>query len=162
MTNNRRIDAVDYDRGLLAMVGLERSRLPDLVPPGTVIGSRDPAAADELGIPAGLPVATGSGDVHSAVIGSGAVADLEAHLYIGTSSWISGHVPFKKTDALAQRRVHSRRLAGKYVVVDEHETAGACLTFVRDNLGWFDDFDSSNAMAAGVAPGSGRCSSRPG
>ena len=40
---------------------------------------------------------TGSGDVHSAVFGSGAVADFAAHLYIGTSSWISGHVPFKKT-----------------------------------------------------------------
>ena len=25
-------------------------------------------------------------------------------------------------------------LAGKYVIVDEHETAGACLTFLRDNL----------------------------
>ena len=54
-------------------------------------------AAAELGIPAGLPVVTGSGDVHSAVFGSGAVADFETHLYIGTSSWISGHVPFKKT-----------------------------------------------------------------
>ncbi len=156
VTDNRRIDAVDYDAGLLAMVGLDRSRLPDLVPPGTVIGTVVPSVADELGIPAGLPVATGSGDVHSAVIGSGAVADLEAHLYIGTSSWISGHVPFKKTDALRNVASIPAALAGKYVIVDEHETAGACLGFVRDNLGWADDFETCDAMAAGVAPGGGR------
>ena len=64
------------------------------------MGQLRPEAADELGLPPGLPVATGTGDVHSAAIGSGAVADFAPHLYIGTSSWISCHVPFKKTDAL--------------------------------------------------------------
>jgi xylulokinase len=156
VTNNRRIDAVDYDPGLLTMVGLDRSQLPDLVQPGTIIGTLAPGVAEELGIPSGLPVATGTGDVHSAVIGSGAVADLDAHLYIGTSSWISGHVPFKKTDALHNVASIPAAVAGKYVIVDEHETAGACLTFVRDNLGFADDYESCNAMAASVAPGSGR------
>jgi xylulokinase len=101
-------------------------------------------------------VVTGSGDVHSAVIGSGAVADLDAHLYIGTSSWISAHVPFKKTDALRNVASIPAAVAGKYVIVDEHETAGACLNFVRDNLGFAEDFEGANAMAASVAPGSGR------
>jgi xylulokinase len=156
VTNNRNIDAVDYDAGLLAMVGLERSRLPDLVAPGTIIGTVTPSVADELGMPAGVPVATGTGDVHSAVIGSGAVADLDAHLYIGTSSWISGHVPFKKTDALHNVASIPAALAGKYVIVDEHETAGACLTFVRDTLRFAPDFASCNVMAASVDPGAGR------
>jgi xylulokinase len=156
VTNNRSIDAVDYDDGLLAMVGLDRSRLPDLAPPGTIMGTLTPAIAEELGLRPGLPVATGSGDVHSAVIGSGAVADLDAHLYIGTSSWISAHVPFKKTDALRNVASIPAALAGKYMIVDEHETAGACLNFVRDNLGFADDFEACNAMAARVAPGSGR------
>ena len=156
VTNNRRIDAVDYDPGLLAMVGLDRSRLPDLVAPGTIIGTVATAVAEELGVPAGLPVATGTGDVHSAVIGSGAVADLDAHLYIGTSSWISAHVPFKKTDALHNVASIPAALPGKYLIADEHETAGACLNFVRDNLGFAPDFESCNAMAASVPPGAGR------
>ena len=156
LTNNRRIDAVDYDSGLLSMVGLDRSQLPDLVPPSTIIGTLTPMVAEELGIPAGLPVATGTSDVHSAVIGSGAVADLDAHLYIGTSSWISGHVPFKKTDALRNVASIPAAVTGKYMIVNEHETAGACLNFVRDNLGFADDFESCNAMAASVGPGAGR------
>ncbi len=156
VTDNRTIDRVDYDQRLLEVTGLDRSKLPDLVAPGTVIGELTTRAAADLGMPAGLPVASGSGDVHSAVFGSGAVADFAAHLYIGTSSWISAHVPFKKTAPTSNVASIPAALRGKYVIVDEHETAGACLTFLRDNLGFGQDFDALNAMVDTVAPGSGR------
>ena len=119
-------------------------------------------AAAELGMPPGLPVSVGSGDVHSAVFGSGAVADFEAHLYIGTSSWISGHVPFKKTAPTSNVASIPAALAGRYVIVDEHETAGACLTFVRDNLGLAADFEAMEAMVAAVPRAAGGCCSPPG
>jgi xylulokinase len=148
VTDNRRIGAIDYDQKLLRMAGLERSKLPDLVPSATIMGHLRPEAADELGLPAGLPVATGTGDVHSAAIGSGAVTDFAAHLYIGTSSWISCHVPFKKTDPLRNVASIPAALPGKYLVADEHETAGACLTFLVRNVLWGDD-------ALGSAPPEG-------
>jgi len=156
VTDNRDINRVDYDDRLLEVTGLERSKLPDLVPPGTIVGALTAGAASHLGVPADLPVSAGSGDVHSAVFGSGAVDDYAAHLYIGTSSWISGHVPFKKTAPTSNVASIPAALAGKYVIVDEHETAGACLTFLRDNLGFADDFDAMNAMVDAVPPGSGR------
>jgi xylulokinase len=155
VTDNRSIGRVDYDPRLLEVTGLDRSRLPDLVGPGTIIGEVTPGAAADLGVPAGLPVSVASGDVHSAVFGSGAVADFAAHLYIGTSSWISAHVPFKKTAPGSNVASIPAALAGRYVIVDEHETAGACLTFLRDNLG-FGDFETLNAMVDTVVPGSGR------
>jgi xylulokinase len=120
------------------------------------MGTVTATTAAELGIPAGLPVAVGSGDVHSAVFGSGAVADFAAHLYIGTSSWISGHVPFKKTAPTSNVASIPSALPGRYLIADEHETAGACLTFLRDNLGLADDFEEMGAMVDSVAPGSGR------
>jgi xylulokinase len=164
VTDNRRIGAIDYDSTLLRMAGLERSKLPDLVPSATIMGQLRPEAADELGLPAGLPVATGTGDVHSAAIGSGAVADFAPHLYIGTSSWISCHVPFKKTDALHNVASIPAALPGKYLVADEHETAGACLTFLADNVLFGDDalgrstptgnvYQLLDQVAATVAPG---------
>ncbi|MGH9206103.1 MAG: xylulokinase, partial [Acidimicrobiales bacterium] len=156
VTDNRDIDRVVYDDRLLELTGLDRSKLPDLVPPGTIVGELTAGAASDLGVPAGLPVSAGSGDVHSAVFGSGAVADYAAHLYIGTSSWISGHVPFKKTAPTSNVASIPAALPGKYVIVDEHETAGACLTFLRDNLGFADDFGAMNAMVDNVPPGSGR------
>lgn len=156
VTDNRAIDRVAYDKRLLEVTGLDRAKLPDLVAPGSIVGSLTAEAASDLGVPAGLPVAAGSGDVHSAVFGSGAVADYDAHLYIGTSSWISAHVPFKKTAPTSNVASIPAALAGRYIIADEHETAGACLTFLRDNLGFAPDFDAMNAMVDEVEPGSGR------
>ena len=104
------------------------------MPTGSVLGGVTPAAAAELGLLAGTPVVAGTGDLHSAAVGSGAVEDFDGHLYIGTSSWISCHVPFKKTDALTNIASIPSGLPGRYLVADEHETGGACLTWLRDNL----------------------------
>jgi xylulokinase len=166
VTDNRRIDAVRYDDTLLAMAGLERSKLPDLVPSASVVGTLTEEAAKELGLPSGLPVATGTGDIHSAAVGSGAATDFDAHLYIGTSSWISCHVPFKKTDALRNVASIPAAVPGRYLVADEHETAGACLTFVAgtvlsgdDGLGLevppADVYRRLDEVAESVGPGAG-------
>ncbi len=77
-------------------------------------------------------MSTGTGDLHSAAVGSGAVADFDPHLYIGTSSWISCHVPYKKTAATTNVASIPSAIPGRYVIADEHETAGACLTFLKD------------------------------
>lgn len=165
VTDNRNINAIRYDRDLIKMADLDAAKLPELVPTGTVIGGLTAQAARELGLVEGTPVVTGTGDLHSAAVGSGAVGDLEAHLYIGTSSWISCHVPWKKTDALHNVASIPSAISGRYVVADEHETAGACLNFLRDNLLFPSDglgtpapadfFDRCNEIAATVAPGAG-------
>jgi len=156
VTDNRRIGEVAYDDTLLKMAGLERGKLPDLLPTGSIMGHLSAAAADELGLQAGTPVSTGTGDLHSAAVGSGAVADFDAHLYIGTSSWISCHVPFKKTDALRNVASIPAGLPGRYLVADEHETAGACLTFLLSMLGEepaAEAYRRLDEVAARVAPG---------
>jgi xylulokinase len=43
-------------------------------------------------------------------------------------------VPFKKTDALTNVASIPSGIPGRYVVADEHETGGACLTWFRDTL----------------------------
>ncbi len=134
VTDNRDINAVAYDDSLMELAGLDRATLPDLVPTGAVLGGLAAAAAQELGLLAGTPVVAGTGDLHSAAVGSGAVADFDAHLYIGTSSWVSCHVPFKKTDPLTNIASIPSGIPGRYLIADEHETGGACLTWFRDNV----------------------------
>jgi xylulokinase len=165
VTDNRRIDAVAYDADLLALAGLDPDKLPELVPTATVIGGLSEEAAGTLGLRPGTAVTTGTGDLHSAAVGSGAVADFAGHLYIGTSSWISCHVPFKRTDMLTNIASIPAGVPGKYLVADEHETGGACLTWLRDNVVFADDplgpaapadaFDKLNEVAAAVPPGAG-------
>jgi xylulokinase len=102
-----------------------------------VLGTVTPEVADEIGINR-VKVIVGSPDIQSAVIGSGAIEDYQGHIYLGTSSWVLCHVPFKKTDLFHNIASLPSAIPGKYIVANEQESAGGCLTFLRDNI-FFDD-----------------------
>lgn len=167
VTDNRDIDNIRYDDRLLRYATLDRDKLPDLRRAVDVLGPLTGKAAAELGLPAGVPVIMGTPDMHSAAIGSGAVGDFEPHLYIGTSSWLTCHVPHKKTDLFHNMASLPSAVPGKYFLVDEQETAGACLAFLRDNVLYADDalaresripdvYPIFDEMAAAAPPGSER------
>ncbi|MBC8073820.1 MAG: FGGY-family carbohydrate kinase [Deltaproteobacteria bacterium] len=166
VTDNRDIDHIGYDAKLLELAGLERARLPELVRATDAIGMLCARAADELGLDREVRVFGGTPDVHSAAIGSGAVRDFEPHLYIGTSSWLSCHLPFKKTDILRNMASLPSALPGRYLLGNSQESAGACVTWLRDQLLWprdaaddrgppADAFARIDALADSTAPGSG-------
>lgn len=160
VTDNRRPDRIGYDPGLLRRAGVAREKLPDLVAATDILGPLLAGPAAALGVPAGLPVVAGTPDLQSAAIGSGATRDFQAHLYVGTSSWLTCHVPFKRTDLLRNIASLPSAIPGRYFVADEQETAGAALTFLRDRVlfdgdpppGAYREFDR---MAASAPPGSG-------
>jgi xylulokinase len=79
-------------------------------------------------------VLIGYPDIHSSAVGAGAVGDYEPHLYIGTSSWLTCHVPFKKTDLLHNLAALPSSIPGRYLLTDEQECAGVCLQYLRDNI----------------------------
>src|SRR5205814_2394631 len=108
--------------------------LPDLRRAVDVLGPLLPGAARELGAPEGASVVLGTPDVQSAAVGSGAVRDYEPHLYLGTSSWLTCHVPFQKTDAVHNMASLPSPIPGRYFIGNEQESAGACLTFLRDQV----------------------------
>lgn len=134
VTNNRNPYQVTYDEKLLKWTGVDGNKLPDLHRAVEVVGGLRGEAAEDLGLRAGIPVVGGTPDMHSAAIGSGAVRHFQAHLYLGTSSWITCHIPFKKTDLLHNMASLPAALPGRYLVVCEQETAGASLEFVRDRV----------------------------
>ncbi len=68
-----------------------------------------------------------------------AVGDGALHLYAGTSSWLGCHVPFKKTDLLHNMASLPSAIPGRYLLINEQETAGACLTILRDQILFPDD-----------------------
>ena len=157
LTDNRSLDRLTYDQDLIDMAGVDPEKLPPLVGTGSVIGTVQPSVAADLGLPAGVQVVTGTPDLHSAACGAGAVLDFQAHLAISTTSWISCPVPFKKTDVFRQiATVPGLGVAGgKYVIVDNHDTSGLCLQWLRDNVLAGSDYDQLNKEAAGAEPGSG-------
>jgi xylulokinase len=159
VTDNRDPARIRYDGALLRQAGVPRDKLPDLLAATDILGPLLPGPAAALGVPAGLPVVTGTPDLQSAAIGSGATRDFQAHLYVGTSSWLTCHVPFKRTDLRRNIASLPSAIPGRYFVADEQETAGAALTFLRDRVlfdgspppGAYREFDR---MAAAAPPGS--------
>ncbi len=159
LTDNRDPDAVQYDDTLLADAGLRRSQLPTLCRATDVIGGITTSAADQLGIPQGTPVIGGTPDVHSAAIGAGTVRDHAAHLYIGTSSWLSCHVPYKKTDLIHSVASLPAPIPGRWIVANEQETAGKAVSWFAGVLHpqrTLDDglYAELTEVAASVPPGS--------
>jgi xylulokinase len=151
-TDNRDPSAVHYDDELLELTGLDRATLPDLRPPGTVLGPVLDAAAHELGIGRSAQVVIGTGDTISAGIGAGAVRDFDAHLYIGTSAWVSCNVPFKRTSVGSTVASLPTVVPGRYWVATEQDVAGKAIEWLAENLG--EDVDALNDLAASAPAGS--------
>lgn len=156
LTDNRDLSAIRYDPQLLAWCGLTEAQLPELVPSASVVGTVLPPVAEEWGLSPGTKVVTATGDVHSAVVGSGALGDLEGHLYMGTSSWLSCHVPTKRTDLLHNQAALPSAVPGRYFLANEHEVGGGALLWLRDQAGMVRDLDEANELAAAAPPGSNR------
>ena len=147
-----------YDSTLVRLAGGGADKLPPLQPFGSVMGTVQPSIAAELGIGDSVAVVTGSPDLHSAAIGSGAVRVGEAHMALSTTGWISAPIERKKTDLIRQVATVPGIDERSYLVANNHETAGMCLQWFRGILGGPDsevDYDTLASLAASSAPGAG-------
>jgi len=139
VTDNRDINNIRYSEKLLALSGIEREKLPDMVYANDVIGTLRKEIAEELGLNKTVKIIAGTPDINSAAIGSGAIERKHAHIYIGTSSWLASYVPYKKTDIFHNIASLPSALKGKYLITSEQETAGECINYLRDNVFFHDD-----------------------
>jgi len=147
LTDNRDIHNVKYDPSLIKLSTIHPASLPDLKPANSILGILRPEVAREWGLRDDIKVVMGSPDVHTAAVGSGAVRDFETHLYIGTSSWLTCHVPFKKTDLFHNMAALPSAIPGRYLLTNEQECAGVCLQHLRDNIIFHQD-----ELSAGEKP----------
>jgi xylulokinase len=143
-----------YDPQLLDLAGITGEKLPPLHPFGTVVDEVAPAVAAELGLGAGIAVITGSPDLHSAAMGSGAIGDYEAHMTLSTTSWVSCPTPKKKTDVFHSIASVPGLTFDRYLMANSQETAGRAFEWLRDVLG-ASSYEELTALAATSEPGAG-------
>jgi xylulokinase len=165
VTDNRDSNNITYDDGLLNACGIAPDKFPELVQCTTVIGDLKQDVTRALGLKDGVKVVAGAIDVSAAAIGSGAVNDFDAHVYIGTSNWIATHVPYKKTDLSSFMASVPCAIPGKYLLIALQTTAGGNLNYLRDKILFHKDellnenhtpdvFQIFDRIAAKVPPGS--------
>jgi len=161
-TDNRDPDSLTWDARLARMAGLDLAKLPEQVRPATLVGPLTPQAAGDLGLPPGVQVVAGTGDTTAAALGAGAVRDHDAHLYVGTSAWLSCHVPGKKTSITDNIASLPAAVPGRYWVATVQDVAGRAVDWLIENVLADPDhprspqaLDRLAELAAGAPPGAG-------
>lgn len=160
VTDNRDASNVRYDTTLLKLATLDPKKLPSLNVSTTVVGKVTEKTAQELGIPTGVKVVAGAGDMQTSLIGSGCTRPNQFHLYVGTSSWLTAHVPYKKTDIFHNMATLPSAIPGMYAIIATQESAGSSLSYVRDLLfggtAAAPGFDEIDRLASKASPAEGR------
>ncbi len=134
VTDNRDPDNIHYDSDLVHDSGIAVEKFPEIVPCTAVLGNLLPEVASALGLPKETKVVAGAIDNTAAAIGAGTISDYAVHMYIGTSSWMAAHVPYKKTDIATSMASVPCALPGRFLLTALQATAGGNLTFLRDNI----------------------------
>jgi len=139
--------------GLIEALRLPRDKLPGIREPSAVAGRLRPGPADELGLPAGIPVATGGADtaasLHAIGIdnskrkGGEGGEGKEALLTLGTGGqWIIPEPQFRPTET-----TNLFRAIGEisYYRLAAAQNVGVTLDWVRTVLGvsWQDLYDTA-------------------
>ena len=134
ITDNRQWGTTTYSRHLLKLAGLAKEKFPKLIDNNGVVGPLAPSVAEDLGLPASTPVVAGIGDSNASLIGSGAVDDFESIIYIGTSLYMTCHLPFKKTDLAHFMTALPSPFPNRYYLLGEQGTGGRCVEFFLKQL----------------------------
>ena len=98
VTDNRRTGASGYDARLVRYAGIDRDKLPELVPVDAVVGTVLPQIAREIGVTPDTPVITGLNDTQAGALGTAAFRGTHAAISLGSTSVMVTHALRRRTD----------------------------------------------------------------
>lgn len=78
-----------WSERILQVVGIDPAKMPEVVAPGTILGTVTPQAAEQCGLSTRTLVVEGVGDGRAPAIGSGIFKPGEGCIYLGSTSWLS-------------------------------------------------------------------------
>lgn len=137
---------------LLAAAGIEADQLPDLLEPGQPAGTLLPEVADQLGVPAGVPVCVGANDQIAGAVGAGNVRPGVVSETTGTALAVVASTPVLMDDA---RLVVGRHAAsGVFYAMPFANTSAVVLKWFRDLCCAGEDYNAFLAGVEQVEPGS--------
>jgi len=134
LSDNRNIDSLNYDDRLLEISGIDKRKLPEIMPIDGIVGTILPSVADELGLSSSTLVIAGVNDNSTSAIGSGAVVDFDTVAVLGNSGYLACHLPFKKTDLNNFITTMPSGIPGRYLIFAELGNNGKVLDSYLNNL----------------------------
>jgi glycerol kinase len=146
------LDELDWDEELLALFGVPRSVLPEIVASSGVAG-------DAVLLGATVPIAGVAGDQQAALFGQACFAAGQAKATFGTGTFLLANAGMERpgsTDGVVE--TIAWRLGDQpaiYAVEGSIFVTGAALQWLRDALGLFADAGESEELASAVEDNGG-------
>ena len=146
----------DYRRGRWAadwdwkwqVLPLRRAMLPELVAAGTPLGTVTTAAAEDTGIPAGLPVIAGAADKACEVLGAGCLTPDTACLSYGTAATVSTTTA-RYVEATRFIPPYPAAIPGRYTTEVQITRGFWMVDWFREQFGLHEEIE---AASRGIAP----------
>jgi xylulokinase len=134
LIDNRENGTKDYNPWTLEVSGVDRTKLPDLLPVEGIVGNLQAGIAREWGLSTNTVVITSASDNSVAPIGSGAIADYDAVAVMGTSGMLVFHFPKKKSDLILSLVSIPSALNGRYLFSADTGNTGKVIDSFLKNL----------------------------
>ena len=116
------------------MFGLDPRKMPELKSSTAIAGAVTAEFSTKTGVPEGLPVVNGSGDLLTSAIGSGAIDMGQMHINIGTAGWVATHLPSVALDTGHYTGTIASGIPNIYLLISKQETLGAALDWLKGIL----------------------------
>jgi xylulokinase len=128
------VDRESWSEEVLGLVELDRSKLPELAPAGTVIGEVSKGVAEELGLPSNVAIVAGAHDQCANAVGCGVIEAGRAVYGMGTFICI--------TPVFSRRRAPNVMM-GRGLNTEHHAVPHKYVSFIYNQGGslvkWFRD-----------------------
>ena len=134
LCDNRVLGVTEYDPELVALSGVDASRLPPLVEPQAPLGPVRPDMADLLGIRPDAVVAAGMNDSHAGALATGAFGPDRAGLMIGTTAVLLDDVAHHGVDLDHEIVSMPSPLPDRYLAWAENGIAGRAVAHVLEQV----------------------------
>ena len=128
----RLFDAVDrsWSAAACEVIELPIDRLPVVRPAMGIAGHLQRSAADAMGLPDGIPVVVGAGDVPASQVGAGATRPGDAHVSLGTAVYFGITVDRPVGDPAHQLGVLGHMDPDRWILWLEVATGGGALNWL--------------------------------
>ncbi|MBI5330535.1 MAG: xylulose kinase [Betaproteobacteria bacterium] len=133
---DNRVGRRQWSEPWLRRMGVARERLPEIVASGDVAGRLTAQAAAALGLPAGLPVSGGCGDVNACALAAGDHHEGVYHLHLGTSMWLGAHTRRRRVDPFTGIATICAAQPDRYFLVATQESAGGAAQWAAETFGF--------------------------
>lgn len=110
------IGTFDWDDELLGLIGVEKEKLCEIVPPGTITGFTTAAFSKSCGIPEGIPVISAGGDQQCSALGAGVLEKNSTEISVGPGGYIFTSIEKKPETAKDGIMCSAHALPGRYVL----------------------------------------------